>query len=135
MALFHVSHTPWLRPVGMRTFYIHFSNISWTPRVLDPITNPFLGPSSWLHPASSGDLQGRTTVLARLMECQIWHPPAGSVALRVRVQKRDNGLCPPFCLGESCPPALALMPDTSIQYLPLCHCCISSRYLGAGAQK
>ena len=52
MALFHVSHPPWLRPVGMRTSYIHFSNISWTPRVLDPITNPFLGPSSWLHPAS-----------------------------------------------------------------------------------
>ena len=42
---------PWLRPVGVRTSYIHFSNISWTPGVLDPITNPFLGPSSWLHPA------------------------------------------------------------------------------------
>ena len=41
------------RPVGVRTSYIHFSNISWTPWVLDPITNPFLGPSSWLHPASS----------------------------------------------------------------------------------
>ena len=44
MALFHVSHPPWLRLVGVRTSYIHFSNISWTPRVLDPITNPFLGP-------------------------------------------------------------------------------------------
>ena len=43
---------PWLRPVGVRTSYTHFSNISWTPRALDPITNPFLGPSSWLHPAS-----------------------------------------------------------------------------------
>ena len=52
MALFYVSHPPWLRPVGVKTSYIHFSNISWTPRVLDPITNPFLGPSSWLHPAS-----------------------------------------------------------------------------------
>ena len=31
-----------------------------------------------------------------------------------RVQKRINGLCPPFCLGKSCPPALALMPDTSV---------------------
>ena len=30
-----------------------------------------------------------------------------------RVQKRDNGLCPPFLWGESCPPALTLMPDTS----------------------
>ena len=36
----------------MKTSCIHFSNISWIPRVLDPITNPFLGPSSWLHPAS-----------------------------------------------------------------------------------
>ena len=35
------------------------------------------------------------------------------VALWGRAQKRDNGLCPPFCLGESCLPALALMPDTS----------------------
>ena len=26
----------------------------------------------------------------------------------------DNGLCPPFCLGESCPPAPALMPHTSV---------------------
>ena len=52
MALFHASHPPWLRLVGVRTSYIHFSNISWTPRVLDPITNPFWGPSSWLHLAS-----------------------------------------------------------------------------------
>ena len=56
MALFHVSHPRWLRLVGVRTSYIHFSNISWTPGVLDPITNPFLGTSSWLHPASIGYL-------------------------------------------------------------------------------
>ena len=31
-----------------------------------------------------------------------------------RVQKMDNGLCLPFSLGKSCPPALALMPDTSV---------------------
>ena len=43
---------PWLRLVGVRTSYIYFSNISWTPWALDPITNPFLGPSTWLHPAS-----------------------------------------------------------------------------------
>ena len=54
MALFQVSHPPWLRLVGVRTSYIYFSNISWTPWVLDPVTNPFLGPSSWLHPASQG---------------------------------------------------------------------------------
>ena len=57
------------------------------------------------------------TVLARLMESQIWHQSARSVALWLcgrRAQKRDNGLCPPFCLGESCLTALALMPDTSV---------------------
>ena len=43
---------PWLRLVGVRTSYIYFSNISWTPWGLDPITNSFLGPSCWLHPAS-----------------------------------------------------------------------------------
>ena len=30
----------------------YFSNISWTPWILDPITNPYLGPSSWLYPVS-----------------------------------------------------------------------------------
>ena len=30
-----------------------------------------------------------------------------------RAQKRKNGLCQHFCPGESCPPALALMPDNS----------------------
>ena len=30
-----------------------------------------------------------------------------------RAQKRDSSLCPPFCLGKSCPSTLALMPDTS----------------------
>ena len=35
-------------------------------------------------------------------------------------QKRHNGLCPPFSLGESCPPALTLMPDMSIPpHMPL----------------
>ena len=27
----------------------------------------------------------------------------------VRAQKTDNDLCPPFCLGESCPPAPTMM--------------------------
>ena len=29
-------------------------------------------------------------------------------------QKRDNGLCLPFCLGKSCSLTPALMPDTSV---------------------
>ena len=35
---------PQLRLVGVRASYIYFSNISWTTSVLDPITNPYLGP-------------------------------------------------------------------------------------------
>ena len=31
-----------------------------------------------------------------------------------RAQKRNNGLCQHFCLGESYPQALALMPDNSV---------------------
>ena len=48
------------------------------------------------------------------MEPQIWHLPTGSGVLWGRVQKRNNGLCLPFCLGESCPSALALLSDTSV---------------------
>ena len=60
------------------------------------------------------------TVLARLMESQIWHQPASSVALCGRTHKKDNGLCPPLCLGESCPPAFALIPDSLVSpYMPL----------------
>ena len=35
------------------------------------------------------------------------------VSVLGRAHKRHNGLSPSFCLGESCPPVLALMPDTS----------------------
>ena len=35
-------------------------------------------------------------------------------------QKRNNCLCPSFCLEESCPPASILMPDTSVPFcMPL----------------
>ena len=71
----------------------------------------------WAHKMGGMESQGISragqTVLTRLMESQIWHPPASSVTLWERAQKRDSGLCPPFCLVESCLPALALMPDTS----------------------
>ena len=42
------------------------------------------------------------------LDCQF----CGSVA--GRAQKRDNGLCPPFFLGQNCPPAPDLMPDPSV---------------------
>ena len=46
MALLHVFHFP-VQTCGDEAI-LYFFNISWTPRVLDPITNPYLGPSSWL---------------------------------------------------------------------------------------
>ena len=49
---------------------------------------------------SQGTSRVRQTLLARLMESQIWHSPALSVVLLEEVQQRDNGLCLPFCLGE-----------------------------------
>ena len=52
-------------------------------------------------------------MLATLTESQIWHPPERPVVREGRAQKKDNSLCPSFCLGESCAPAPALMPDTS----------------------
>ena len=53
-------------------------------------------------------------VLARLMTPRIWHWPAGSVAVWWEGSERGNGLCPPFFLRQNCPPALTLMPDTSV---------------------
>ena len=47
------------------------------------------------------------TVLARTSLLALWF--CGG-----QVQKRHNGLYPPFCLRESCPPAPMLMPDTSV---------------------
>ena len=48
MALLHVSLPP-AHACGDEDILYIFSNISWTPWVLDPITNPYLGPSSWLY--------------------------------------------------------------------------------------
>ena len=62
----------------------------------------------------SGDFQGNAYIVSQVDGVSVRNPPAGSVAFWGRAQKRDNGLCLPFCLGENCPPALALMPDTSI---------------------
>ena len=73
----------------------------------------------WAHKLGGTESLGFSmvgqTVLSRLKESQVWHQSPGSVAvLGGRVQKRDNGLCPPSYLGESCPLALILMPDTSV---------------------
>ena len=50
-ALLHVSLPPAQACGGEGILYVFF-NISWTPWVLDPITNPYLGPPSWLHPVT-----------------------------------------------------------------------------------
>ena len=56
MALPHVSLPPAQAYGGEDILYIYIyiyiSNISWKPGVLDPITNPYLGTPSWLHPVT-----------------------------------------------------------------------------------
>ena len=58
-------------------------------------------------------------------------PACLPVALLGEAQKRDNGFCLYVCLGESWPPAPAL----TLQFLPVCHWCLSSYYPGAGVQR
>ena len=92
MALFHVSHPPLLRLVGVRTSYIYFSNISWTPWALGPITNPFLGPSSWLHPASVGEFSKGWEQLYRTYglvpyHVRLWDGLCGSQVSPIRLTR------------------------------------------------
>ena len=49
MALLQESHPPPQTCGGEDILYIFFS-ISWTPWVLDPITNPHFSSPAWLHP-------------------------------------------------------------------------------------
>ena len=73
-------------------------------------------------------------VLARLVESQIWHLPSGSVALWGKVQKRDNGLCPPFSVWEKAVPQHSPWCQI-LQFFPVCCWCLSSCYPVAGAQR
>ena len=68
------------------------------------------------------------------MESQAWHPPGSSLALLGKVQKGDNGLSLTFGLGESCPRQLQPSCQT-LQFLLVCHCCLSNCYTSAGAQR
>ena len=64
--------------------------------------------------------QGWDKVLARLIESQVWHKPAGSVVLWGKGSKKANGLCLPLCMIEHCIPVPVLMLDSSfIPYGPL----------------
>ena len=63
---------------------------------------------------ASGTARIWQTVWSRLMESLICvHLPALWLC-QVRAWKRNDGLCQHFCLGESCPPVLTLMPNNSV---------------------
>ena len=70
---------------------------------------------------SQGISRTGQTVLARLMESQIWHPPDGSVALWGKGLRIVTMASAHLSVWEKAvPPALALMPDTSVSpYMPL----------------
>ena len=82
---------------------------------------------------SPRDLQDGTNIVSQVDKSLRYgtHLPALWL-FSERVQKRDNGLCLPFCVGESCLPALALLADTSVPPclslvpLKLLHWCWSS---------
>ena len=74
------------------------------------------GPISW-EDGVSGALQGRANSV-----CQDGVSAMAPISRLCgeRAQKRDSGLCLPFCLGQSCPPAVVLMPDNSFPpHMPL----------------
>ena len=76
-------------------------------------------------PESQGISRVGQTVLVRLMECQIWHPPGqlcGSVGGWCR---KGTMPCPPFCLGA----VPQILPWSHILwFLPECHWYLSSWY-------
>ena len=93
---------------------------------------PLLTAVSWVGQNLRGSPRAGQTVLASLMKSHICHPPASSVSLWGRVQKRDNDFCSPFSLGESSPLALTLMPDTSVpRCMPLVPFNLLSRCLSS----
>ena len=70
-------------------------------------------------------------MLARLMESQIWHLPAGFVALLGEGSEKEK-LPLPTCVDKSSPPALALVPDISVPpHVPL----LPFKLPRAGAQR
>ena len=56
------------------------------------------------------------TMLARLMESQIWHLPASSVTLWEEDSLKGQWPLPAFLSGRKLSPALTLMPDTSVPH-------------------
>ena len=96
---------PQLRLVGVRASYIYFSNISWTPWVLNPITNPYLGPPSWLHPVSilqGGSISEQWGIWA--MNCHINGTTAKSSDLEAVMKNwiRGNFQCSQHLWPDRC---------------------------------
>ena len=88
---------------------------------------PFIWKSSlgesvnWVEWNYWGSPKGSQTMLARLIEYQICHQPASSMAFQGEGSERNNGFCSPWC--------------QTLQPLPVCHWCPSSCHPGAGAQR
>ena len=69
--------------------------------------------SSKLDGTKCRDFQGRANGVSQV-DGSSDMAPACWLCGCVEGSERDNGLCLPFCLGESCAPALALMPDPTL---------------------
>ena len=76
------------------------------------IKKPLLTAVSWAGRRASKGFQGRATSVSQVVGVSDMAPDCCFCG--GRVQRRDKGLCPIFCLEESCPPVPALMPDTSV---------------------
>ena len=82
----------------------------------------------------SGDLQGGTNSVRQVDRVSNMAPICWFYGFfGGRAQKKDNGFCPPFCLGESYPQALPWC--QGLHFLPLSHWCLLSCDTSAGAQE
>ena len=83
---------------------------------------------------SQGISKAGQTVLVRLMESLMWHPPPGSVDLWEESSEKGQWSLWPHCLGgEKAVPHVSPGCQT-LQFLAVYHCCLSSCYCGAWAQ-
>ena len=75
--------------------------------------NSFGWPISWVG-QSLRDFQGRANSVSRVVSLRFGTCRPALWLCEGRGQKRVNGQCLPLHLGGSCPPALALVLDTSV---------------------
>ena len=72
------------------------------------MVNSLGGPFSWMG-GISRDLQGGANSVSQVDVVQIWHHMLVLWLFWGKVQKRDNGLCPPFYVGEIFSPGPTLV--------------------------